>query len=43
MIDPKTIATTYFKSRDFPIDVAATIPFELVFLLLLPDLDGDLQ
>jgi hypothetical protein len=43
--DPKTIAKTYLCSKDFPIDLAATIPFEAVFLIVLPAgaLDGDLQ
>ena len=42
--DPKIISRTYLCSRDFPIDLAATIPFEAVFLVILPEgaLDGDL-
>ena len=43
--NPKVIAKTYLCGKDFIIDLLATIPFELVFLLLLPSdvQGGDLQ
>ena len=44
--NPRNIAREYvIKSSSFTVDLLATIPFELVFLAVLPAgaLDGDLQ